>query len=40
MLELKDVENNMLWIRKAFLDMEVFFLYPRKVEGNAEECKV
>lgn len=36
MLELKDIENNMLWIRKAFLAMEVFFLYSLKVEGNAE----
>lgn len=28
----------MLWIRKALLAMEVFFSYPLKVEGNAEEC--
>lgn len=38
MLELKDTENNMLWIRKALLAMEVFFLYPLKVEGNAVDC--
>lgn len=40
MLELKDTENNILGIRKALLAMEVFFLYPLKVEGNAEECRV
>lgn len=38
MLELKDTDNDMLWICKALLAMEVFFLYPLKVEGNAEEC--
>lgn len=37
MLELKETENNMLWIRKALLAIEVFFLYPLKVEGNAAE---
>lgn len=40
MLELKDRENNMLWIRTAFLAVEVFFLYPLKVEEKAEECWV
>lgn len=40
MLELKDTENNMLWICKALLAMEVFFLYPLKVEGNAAECSL
>jgi len=36
MLELKDIEDNMLWVRKAFLAIEVCFLYPPKVEQNAE----
>lgn len=40
MLELKDIENNMLWICKAFLAMEAFFLCPLKVEENARVQRI